>query len=355
MNAGTHGRGAPAPSLSTRPLPFRPDAPWLAPLAGYSDLAFRLLCRENGAAVCCTEMISAKGLLYNSPGTYELLRTTSGEPGSDFPPDAPDDAPLVVQLFGCEPELLGQAVELLKERGFVYFDLNMGCSVPKVVKTGAGAALLRRPEAAVDAARALIQAAGPGRAGVKLRLGWNTGEASWREIAPELARSGAAWLTLHPRYGKEAFSGRARWECLKELKDMVDVPVIASGDLFSAEDAARCLAESGADAVMFARGAMHNPAVFAELKARLWSPGGKEDNGAEASAELYQRIRRHFDLSLRLHGERTTLLKMRTFAPRYARGISGARSLRSRLMLCRNPGEVEALLEHLFQNAAGGE
>ncbi len=351
MNAGPPARGAP---LS--PLPIRPDAPWLAPLAGYSDLAFRLLCRENGAAVCCTEMVSAKGLLYNSPGTHELLRTTGGgEPGKDFPADAPADSPLVVQLFGSEPELLGRAVDLLQERGFAYFDLNMGCSVPKVVKTGDGAALLRNPDAAADAARALIRAAGPGRAGVKLRLGWNTDEASWREIAPELARSGAAWLTLHPRYGKEAFSGRARWECLKELKDMVDVPVIASGDLFTAEDAARCLAESGADAVMFARGAMHNPAVFAELKALLRAPGEKADNGKATPADLYQRIRRHFELSLRLHGEHITLLKMRTFAPRYARGISGARSLRSRLMLCRNPGEVEALLERLFQNAAGEE
>ena len=307
--------------------------------------------------MCCTEMISAKGLLYGSPGTGELLRTTPVGKDADRLKNAPEsslpeDFPLVVQLFGAEPELLGRAVEWLKGRGIVYFDLNMGCSVPKVAKTGAGAALLRRPESALAAARALILAAGLGRAGVKLRLGWDMDREVWRELALELERTGAAWLALHPRFGKEGFSGRARWERLAELKDMLHIPVIASGDLLNAHDAVRCLTETGVDAVMFARGAMYNPGVFSELNGLLRTAGpGLTKTPAASPAELHRRIRRHFNLSLRLYGERATLLKMRTFAPRYARGIAGARALRARLMLCRTPVEVEALLDDLFQTA----
>ncbi|HCR11938.1 MAG TPA: dihydrouridine synthase, partial [Desulfovibrio sp.] len=140
-------------------LPFSPDAPWLAPLAGFSDLPFRLLCRELGAAAAVTEMVSAKGLFYDSRNTRRLLATH------------PDDAPLVVQLFGAEPEYLRRAVRELAGDGYAFFDLNCGCSVRKVVKTGAGAALLGDPERLVACAAAMAEAAGPGRVGVKLRLG----------------------------------------------------------------------------------------------------------------------------------------------------------------------------------------
>ena len=140
-------------------LPIGPQYPWLAPLAGYSDLPFRLLCREYGAAVCVTEMVSAKGLVYESPGTNELLMTL------------PEDQPLVVQLFGAEAYFLGRAVELLRQAGYGWFDLNMGCSVSKVLRQGAGAAMLGDTENILVVARAMIEAAGRGRVGFKLRLG----------------------------------------------------------------------------------------------------------------------------------------------------------------------------------------
>jgi len=154
--------------MTTTPfLPLGPEFPWLAPLAGFSDLPFRLLCREAGAAVACTEMVSAKGLIYGlkskekGGGTEDLLVTVQ------------EDNPLVVQLFGEDPDFLSAAVSLLRERGHAFFDLNMGCSVPKVCRTGAGAALLRDPAHALKAATAMIQAAGEGRAGCKIRLGWD--------------------------------------------------------------------------------------------------------------------------------------------------------------------------------------
>lgn len=246
-------------------LPIGPDAPWLAPLAGFSDLPFRLLCREQGAAAACTEMVSAKGLVYgmrqkkncdgkSNEGTEDLLITT------------PEDAPLVVQLFGAEPEFLTEATLLLRERGYAWFDLNMGCSVPKVTKTGAGAALLREPARALAAASALFRAAGPGKAGCKLRLGWDAASPVYLDIAKALEDAGAAWITLHPRYARQGFSGEADLRALERLARTVAIPVLASGDLFRASDAFRCL-EAGARGVMFARGAMANPAIFRQYHA----------------------------------------------------------------------------------------
>ena len=212
-------------------LPFAPDKPWLAPLAGWSDLPFRLLCRRFGAAVCCTEMISAKGLIYKSPGTAELFAT------------CPEDGPVVVQLFGSEAPFMEAAAGQLRDKGFVWFDCNMGCSVPKVARTGSGAAMCKDIDNALSVAEALIRAAGRGRVGFKLRLGWDEPGRSpaaetWRVLAPALEALGAGWLTLHPRTAKQGFTGTARWEYLSELKALVSLPVIASGDLFTAEDAA---------------------------------------------------------------------------------------------------------------------
>ena len=197
-------------------LVFDPRRPWLAPLAGYTDLPFRLLCREYGASVCCTEMVSAKGLSYHSPGTRDLLLTL------------PEDQPLVVQLFGCEPDVMRQAMSPLLERGFRWFDLNMGCSVPKVVRTGCGAAMLKDVPNALAVARAMVDMAGEGHVGFKIRLGWDASQEVWAELARGLQDVGAGWITLHPRYARQGFGGTARWSALRDLAGMLDIPVIAS-------------------------------------------------------------------------------------------------------------------------------
>ena len=157
-------------------LPVGRDFPWLAPLAGYSDLPFRALCREYGAACCVTEMVSAKGLCYNGGNTWKVLAT------------ADVDTPLVVQLFGAEPEFLERAVHILRERGFVWFDLNMGCPVPKVAKQGAGVTMLTDPDNALACARAMIGAADPGHVSFKLRLGVTDKNRNWLGAAPRRRR-----------------------------------------------------------------------------------------------------------------------------------------------------------------------
>lgn len=231
-------------------LTFRADTPWLAPLAGYSDLPFRLLCREFGASVTTTEMISAKGLCYESPGTLPLLQTTER------------DQPLVVQLFGAEPEFLGQATAALVQAGYCYFDLNMGCSVPKVMRQKAGAALLGTPDLALACARAMIKEAGPGRVGCKLRLGLSASNNCLPDLALRLEEAGAAWITLHPRYAGQHFQGEADHAWLTRLAQTLHIPLIASGDLLTAQAGLSCLEKTKVSCVMYARGALKNPAIF---------------------------------------------------------------------------------------------
>ena len=316
------------------PLPISPRDPWLAPLAGYSDLAFRLLCRENGAAVCCTEMISAKGLVRNSPGTGALLRTH------------PLDAPLVVQLFGDDPDSVARAVEILRDMGFSYFDLNLGCSVPKVTRGGSGAALLRDVPRALAVARAMFALAEPGHAGCKLRLGWESTDHTWRVLAPALADAGAGWLTLHPRSARQGFTGSADWGVFAELAAALPIPLIASGDLMNAEDGVRCLATDGPHCVMYARGALRDPAIFAAHSSLM---AGREP-AASGRLALRKRIERHAELAREYgrRGEKGALLQMRSLAPRYAARLPGVRLLRRALCGCRSWEQFDDVLEDFF-------
>ena len=350
----------------TPQLPIGPDFPWLAPLAGFSDLPFRLLCREQGAAVACTEMVSAKGLVYgmrqkggaegkSNGGTEDLLAT------------APEDSPLVVQLFGAEPEFLAEAADVLRARGFLWFDLNMGCSVPKVTKTGAGSALLREPARALAVASALFRAAGPGRAGCKIRLGWDAASPVYLDLAKALEDAGAAWITLHPRHARQGFGGQPDAGALEKLARSVGIPVLASGDLFRAGDALRCL-DAGARGVMFARGAMANPAVFRQYHALRRGGNGPAAGTAEFRAgpeadalgpeELQALILRHAVLARALtpgkpgrRGLSPALLKMRTVVPRYVRHLSGVKRLRLALANCESWEQLDDILRRFFAGA----
>ena len=294
--------------------PFGPNAPWLAPLAGYSDLPFRMLCREYGAVCAVTEMVSAKGMVHFSPGTKDLLST------------CPQDSPLAVQLFGAEPDMFARSMDMLLEQGFTLFDLNCGCSVPKVAKTGAGSALMRTPATLRDIVRVMVAKAGAGRVGVKLRLGSNAEDLSVFDIAKSAEAEGAAWLCLHPRHARQGYSGTASWEHIAELKRRSLAPVIASGDLFTAQDGRRCLEETGADGVMFARGAMYDPAIFHHFLTGSTAP----PNGSE----IARLIERHAAL-IREHGRpERALLRMRSIVPRYVRNLLGARALRQEVGSC---------------------
>lgn len=319
----------PCPPCAADRLPFGPDAPWLAPLAGYSDLPFRLLCREYGAAVCVTEMVSAKGLAYYSPGTAELLGSI------------PADQPLVVQLFGAEADFLGRAVTTLRAAGYRWFDLNMGCSVPKVLKQKAGAAMLGDVDNALTVARAMIAAAEPGHVGFKLRLGLDDSRPVWQELPLRLQEAGAGWLTLHPRTARQGFGGEARHEALARLAPQLSIPLLASGDLFSAADALRVQRETGVDGVMYARGAMYDPTIFAAHHALM--------RGLPAAEPTPRRLRavidRHIELVRRHCSHEAALWKMRSVVPRYVRHLPGAKALRHALCRCSDWSELTGVLD----------
>lgn len=312
-------------------LPIAPHTPWLAPLAGYSDLPFRLLCREGGCAAACTEMISAKGFIYNSPGTADLLST------------CPSDNPLVVQIFGAEERFLTETVNILRDQGFTYFDLNAGCPVPKVTKTGSGAALLKDPDLLVRLVTSLAARCGQGKIGVKTRLGWTQGEQSFREFAPRLESAGAAWITLHPRWAKQAFSGTADWSCLTELKSRVRIPVIGSGDLFCAEDGVRCLRQTGIDGIMFARGALRDPMIFSRFQ-KLFN---NEPDFPPSPFELANIVRRHVNLAQEHGRGRASLLMMRSIVPRYIRTLPEAKSLRLAATSCTSWDDLLRLADEI--------
>lgn len=365
------------------PLYFTPDKPWLAPLAGYSDLSFRLLCREQGAAVACTEMVSAKGLVYGLESRKKTLGGTEA-----LLVTMPKDVPLVVQLFGAEKYFLEKSVQELLERGFAWFDLNMGCSVPKVNKTGAGSAMMKDVANALAVAKAMINAAPAGRVGFKIRLGWSAPDAIYLDVAKALEQLGAGWITLHPRYARQGFSGKADWTALTKLVDALSIPVIASGDLLTAKDAVECAHETGVASVMFARGAINNPAIFRQYIQCMEQRKGEDTVGEPLAlnqssslsakeplkerasiqvqdlshAELLALILRHAELAKQWvtgkpdkRGIEPALVVMRTTTPRYVKHLPGIRYLRHDLSLCKTWEAFDTVLHNFFSNEGNNE
>lgn len=323
-----------------------PDLPWLAPLAGYSDLPFRLLCREYGASVCETEMVSAKGLIFQGRGTGRLLATSR------------QDSPLVVQLFGKEASYLQESVRILCQNGIRLFDLNMGCPVAKVMRQGAGAAMMGDLSNALDAACAMLKAARDfmresGESvymGFKMRLGIDDRSITFEDLACRLEDIGAHWITIHPRTAAQGYGGHARWEFIERVTRRLDIPVIASGDIFCADDALGCMASTGARGVMYARGALRNPAVFCEHK-QLCASG----TGVTPSLDrLQEMILRHVRLSREYGSGDRVFFKMRLVIPRYVRNLPGVKQLRLSLCSCACWSELTDLVEDFFSRVRTG-
>lgn len=307
---------------------IRKDAPWLAPLAGYSDLAFRLVCRAYGAKLAFTEMVSAKGLQYNSLGTQDLLITEEG------------DTPLVVQLFGNDPVTITSSIYTLQQQGFSAFDLNVGCSVPKVVKTGCGAALLKTPNDLYTIAKAMVAQAGEGNVGIKIRLGWNKEQENYLLIGTMLEDAGVGWITLHPRHAKQGYSGIADWDKIAMLVDRVTIPVIASGDLFTAHDAYACIQHTNASSVVFARGALQNPAIFEEYSALIQGIPYTKPNIADY-------IRSHVTYLEHYIPQNRALVRLRSILPRYYKGYHNKHMLHERLYSATSFADIYSIIDSM--------
>jgi len=282
----------------------------LAPMAGITNLPVRLLAREMGAALCFTEMVSVNGLVREGEKSFALVRGTT------------EDRPLGIQLFGDDPGSMAEGARLVAGFGNL-IDLNMGCPVRKVVNCGAGSALLRDPAKVREIVRA-VRRASELPLTVKIRTGWEAGEQTFLEVARIAEGEGCDAITLHPRSRSQMFEGNADWSRIAELKRSVAIPVLGSGDLFTAGDVVAMLRQTGCDGVMIARGGLGNPWIFREATALL---AGGEPIPPTPSERLDATLR-HLELFIGMAGERVALREMRKHLSWYVRGLPGAARFR---------------------------
>jgi tRNA-dihydrouridine synthase B len=306
----------------------------LAPLAGVTDLPFRRLCRAQGAAVVYSEMVSGKGLWYGDKKTEQLLRVCE------------DEKPVAFQIFGKEPEIMAFAAKVLDGRENALLDINMGCPVPKVVKNGEGAALLRDPEPAGRLVEAAVSATRK-PVTVKMRIGWDAAHVNAAEMAKTLEAAGAAAIAVHGRTREQFYGGEADWRVIRRVKEAVDIPVIGNGDIRSGADALRMLAETGCDFVMIARGALGNPWIFREALALY---RGEPVPAPPDVDERVDMILRHFDLLIAEKGERVAVLEMRKHAAWYLKGVKASAGLRGKLNAVTASVDFKGLLENFRNN-----
>jgi len=315
----------------------------LAPLAGISDLVFRSMTRPLGCALAFTEMVSARGLVQGDGGSRRYIATDR------------EDRPLGIQLFGSEPAVLMEAARIITgETEVDVIDFNMGCPVRKVLKTGAGAALLKDPLRVSPILEALRKAVSLPLT-VKIRSGWTHRTRNFREIGRIAASCGVDAVTLHPRTADQGFSGISQWQDIGELKADLSIPVIGSGDIGNPGDAGRMLGDTGCDAVMIGRGALGNPWIFSNTATYLATG---VPSPAPASGEKLAVLLNHLGKSLDFYGERAGIRNFRKHLAWYTKGMPGGVAFRRRGVLLEDRNilisEIKGFFDDVEKDLSGG-
>lgn len=307
----------------------------LAPMAGVTDLPFRLLCRQQGAGLVCMEMVSAKAICYNNRNTEKLLEIH------------PNETPVSLQLFGSDPDLVADMAKRIEDRPFDILDFNMGCPVPKVVNNGEGSALMRDPGLAERLLTKLVRAVKK-PVTVKIRKGFDEEHCNAVEIARIAECCGVAAVAVHGRTREQYYSGKADWDCIRQVKEAVKIPVIGNGDVDSPQAAKALLEQTGCDGVMIGRAAQGNPWIFREVVSFLETGRIPDRPG---NGEKRDMILKHAGLQLETKGEYTAVREMRKHLAWYTAGMPHSAGFRRTINGMETMEELLAGVETIFSGS----
>ncbi|SDF17393.1 tRNA dihydrouridine synthase DusB [Sporolituus thermophilus] len=304
----------------------------LAPMAGVTDLPFRLLAKEMGCGLVYSEMVSDKGLLYNNANTLSLIRIDERE------------RPVAIQIFGSDPESMAAAARIVAQAGADIIDINMGCPTPKIVKNGEGAALMRRPELAYRIIASVVEAVEV-PVTVKMRKGWDESSVNAVEIARLAERAGASAVSVHGRTREQFYAGQADWSIIRAVKEAVTIPVNGNGDVRTPQDAARMLTETGCDGIMIGRGAQGNPWLLRQV-AHYLATG--EILPGPTPRERFSMLLRHLDMLVEYKGEYIGTREMRSHAAWYTKGLPNAAELRRRFNRAETRQDFQTIISEFL-------